>query len=68
MSGAMFWAMLAVALGFLGTAVLGVLAVRVFLEARRLGTQVEASARRIALASADLEQAAERTARAAGNL
>ncbi|WP_448320444.1 hypothetical protein [Streptomyces sp. CO7] len=64
----MFWAMLAVALGFLGTAVLGVLAVRVFLEARRLGTQVEASARRIALASADLEQAAERTARAAGNL
>ncbi|MER5476472.1 hypothetical protein ABT026_05755 [Streptomyces sp. NPDC002734] len=64
----MFWAMLAVALGFLGTAVLGVLAVRVFVEARRLGTQVEASARRIALASADLEQAAERTARAAGNL
>ncbi|MFE5212008.1 hypothetical protein [Streptomyces sp. NPDC056600] len=64
----MFWAMLAVALGFLGTAVLGVLAVRVFVEARRLGTQVEASARRIALASADLEQAAERTARAAGSL
>jgi hypothetical protein len=68
MSGAMFWAMLAVALGFLGTAVLGVLAVRVFVEARRLGTQVEASARRIAVASADLEKAAERTARAARTL
>ncbi|MEU3557211.1 hypothetical protein [Streptomyces fragilis] len=64
----MFWAMLAVALGFLGTAVLGVLAVRVFVEARRLGAQVEASARRISVASADLERAAERTARAARSL
>ncbi|MDH6227752.1 hypothetical protein M2169_004722 [Streptomyces sp. MJP52] len=68
MSGAMFWAMLAVALGFLGLTVLGVLAVRVFLEVRRLGTQVEESARRIGTAAADLEQAAERTARAAGRL
>jgi hypothetical protein len=68
MSAAMFWAMLAVALGFLGTAVLGVLAVRVFLEARRLGSQVEAAAPRLAVASADLEQAAERTARAARTL
>ncbi|NYV78355.1 MULTISPECIES: hypothetical protein [Streptomyces] len=64
----MFWAMLAVALGFLGLAVLGVLAVRVFVEARRLGIQVERSARRIGTAAADLEQAAERTVRAAGSL
>ena len=36
----MFWPMLAIALGFLGLAVLGVLAVRVFVEAQRLGRQV----------------------------
>ncbi|MER6069103.1 hypothetical protein ACFYZB_08865 [Streptomyces sp. NPDC001852] len=60
----MFWPMCAVALGFLGLAVLGVLAVRVFLEARRLGLQVADSARRINRAAEDLERAAGRAARA----
>ncbi|MET7483662.1 hypothetical protein [Streptomyces sp. NPDC005538] len=59
----MFWAMVAVAVGFLGLAVLGVLAVRVFLEARRLGLQVTDSARRINRAAEDLERAAVATAR-----
>ncbi|KOV65819.1 hypothetical protein [Streptomyces sp. MMG1121] len=60
----MFWPMFAVALGFLGLAVLGVLAVRVFLEARRLGQQVTDSARRINRAAEDLERAAVSTAKA----
>ncbi|MGV4987214.1 hypothetical protein ACWC0C_37805 [Streptomyces sp. NPDC001709] len=60
----MFWPMCAVAVGFLGLAVLGVLAVRVFLEARRLGEQVADSARRINRAAEDLERAAVSAARA----
>ncbi|MER5598899.1 hypothetical protein [Streptomyces sp. NPDC002265] len=60
----MFWPMFAVAVGFLGLAVLGVLAVRVFLEAQRLGRQVAESARRINRAAEDLERAAASTARA----
>ncbi|MFG3204558.1 hypothetical protein [Streptomyces sp. NPDC048192] len=64
----MFWPMFAVALGFLGLAVLGVLAVRVFLEARRLGQQVADSARRINRAAEDLERAAVSAARAADAL
>nr|WSY56168.1 hypothetical protein OG999_42550 [Streptomyces sp. NBC_00886] len=59
----MFWAMFAVAVGFLGLAVLGVLAVRVFLEAQRLGRQVTDSAHRINRAAEDLERAAVATAR-----
>ncbi|MDW4910345.1 hypothetical protein RB628_34715 [Streptomyces sp. ADMS] len=59
----MFWPMFAIAVGFLGLAVLGVLAVRVFLEARRLGKQVTDSARRINRAAEDLERAAVHTAR-----
>jgi hypothetical protein len=59
----MFWAMVAVAVGFLGLAVLGVLAVRVFLEARRLGLQVTDAAQRINRAAEDLERAAVATAR-----
>ena len=59
----MFWAMVAVAVGFLGLAVLGVLAVRVFLEARRLGLQVADAAQRINRAAEDLERAAVSTAR-----
>ena len=59
----MFWAMVAVAVGFVGLAVLGVLAVRVFLEARRLGEQVADSARRINRAAEDLERAAVSAAR-----
>jgi hypothetical protein len=64
----MFWPMFAVAVGFLGLAVLGVLAVRVFLEARRLGAQVAESARRINRAAEDLERAAVSTARAVDTL
>ncbi|QOV45713.1 hypothetical protein [Streptomyces chromofuscus] len=59
----MFWPMFAVAVGFLGIAVLGVLAVRVFVEAQRLGRQVSESARRISRAAEDLERAAVSTAR-----
>ncbi|MEU2771686.1 hypothetical protein ABZ646_01860 [Streptomyces sp. NPDC007162] len=59
----MFWAMVAVAVGFVGLAVLGVLAVRVFVEARRLGAQVTESARRINRAAEDLERAAGSAAR-----
>ncbi|KOV91153.1 MULTISPECIES: hypothetical protein [unclassified Streptomyces] len=64
----MFWPMFAVAMGFLGLAVLGVLAVRVFLEARRLGAQVADSARRINRAAEALERAAVSTARAVDTL
>ncbi|MFJ3671858.1 hypothetical protein ACIPSE_35930 [Streptomyces sp. NPDC090106] len=59
----MFWSMLAVAVGFLGLVVLGVLAVRVFVEARRLGQQVADSAQRISRAAEDLERAAGSAAR-----
>ncbi|MFI1960999.1 hypothetical protein ACH46L_20220 [Streptomyces althioticus] len=61
----MFWPMFAVALGFLGLSVLAVLAVRVFVEAERLGRQVADSARRIGRAADDLERAATSTARSA---
>ncbi len=61
----MFWPMFAIAVGFLGLLVLGVLAVRVFVEAERLGRQVTDSARRISRAAEDLERAAASTARSA---
>ncbi|MGP4052270.1 hypothetical protein [Streptomyces sp. 2A115] len=64
----MFWPMLAIAVGFLGIAVLGVLAVRVFLEVERLGRQVTESARRINRAAEDLERASEGAARSADAL
>ncbi|MEU7426541.1 MULTISPECIES: hypothetical protein [unclassified Streptomyces] len=64
----MFWPMFAVAVGFLSLAVLGVLAVRVFLEARRLGRQVEVAASRIGRAAENLERAAVSAARAADTL
>ncbi|MFI9602409.1 MULTISPECIES: hypothetical protein [Streptomyces] len=60
----MFWAMFAVAAGFVGLAVLGVLAVRVFVEAQRLGRQVTESARRINRAAEELERASLSAARA----
>ena len=53
----MFWPMFAIAVGFVGITVLGVLAVRVFLEAERLGKQVAESASRINRAADDLERA-----------
>ncbi|GGX94401.1 hypothetical protein [Streptomyces anandii] len=64
----MFWPMFAVAAGFVGLAVLGVLAVRVFLEAQRLGRQVTESARRISRAADDLERATVSAARSADSL
>ncbi|AKL65429.1 hypothetical protein OHU17_28130 [Streptomyces goshikiensis] len=60
----MLWPMLAIALGFLGVAVLSVLALRVWLEVRRLSGQVADASRRITDASGDLERAAADLARA----
>ncbi|MER5770538.1 hypothetical protein [Streptomyces sp. NPDC001985] len=59
----MLWPMIAIALGFLGTAVLAVLGIRVFIEAQRLGREVARTAERISRASEDLERAAARLAR-----
>ncbi|WP_267246253.1 hypothetical protein [Streptomyces sp. PR69] len=59
----MFWPMLAIALGFLGVAVLGVLGIRVFVEAQRLGREVARTAERINQAAEDLERAATGLAR-----
>ncbi|MFF6782320.1 hypothetical protein [Streptomyces sp. NPDC012510] len=64
----MFWPMFAVAMGFVGLVVLGVLAVRVFVAAQRLGAQVTESARRINRAAEDLERATVSAARSADTL
>lgn len=64
----MFWPMFAIAVGFLGIAVLGVLAIRVFVEAERLGRQVTDAARRINSAADDLERATVGAARSADSL
>ncbi|MET8474399.1 hypothetical protein ABZY90_20360 [Streptomyces sp. NPDC006422] len=64
----MFWAMLAVAVGFVGLAVLAVLAVRVFAEAQRLGRQVADTTQRINRAAEDLERAAVGVAKAGGDV
>ncbi|MEU2875504.1 MULTISPECIES: hypothetical protein [unclassified Streptomyces] len=61
----MVWPMVAVTAGFLGLTVLGVLAIRVFLEAQRLGRQVSDSTRRINRAAEELERAAVSAARSA---
>lgn len=58
----MVWAMVAVALGFAGLVVLAVFAVRVFVEAGRLGREVAVAAQRIGRAADDLEKAAIRVA------
>ncbi|WP_327322426.1 hypothetical protein OG735_08035 [Streptomyces sp. NBC_01210] len=55
--------MLAIALGFLGIAVLGILGIRVFLEAQRLGIEVARTTERINRAAEDLENAATGLAR-----
>ncbi|MFD3804219.1 hypothetical protein ACFWSF_26950 [Streptomyces sp. NPDC058611] len=60
----MLWPMIAIALGFLGVAVLAVLALRVYVEVRRLSGQVARASRRISDASGDLERAAADLARA----
>ncbi|MEX2971262.1 hypothetical protein [Streptomyces sp. C184] len=54
----MLWPMIAIALGFVGIAVLGVLAVRVFAEVRRLARQVGVASEQIQRAADDLERAA----------
>lgn len=54
----MFWPMTAVAVGFLFIAVLGVLAIKVFVEAQRLGRQVADTTRKINSAAEELERAA----------
>ncbi|MEU9749760.1 MULTISPECIES: hypothetical protein [Streptomyces] len=59
----MFWPMLAIALGFCGIVVLGVLAIRVFVEAQRLGHQVAATTGRINRAAEELELAATHLAK-----
>ncbi|MGA4803012.1 hypothetical protein [Streptomyces lavendulocolor] len=64
----MFWPMLAIALGFLGIAVLGVLGIRVFIEAERLGRQVTYTTQRIDRAAEDLERAATDLARTGDGL
>lgn len=64
----MFWPMFAVAVGFVGLAVLGVLAVRVFVEAQRLGRQVSESAHRINRAAEELERTSVSAARSVGGL
>ncbi|WP_328539699.1 hypothetical protein [Streptomyces sp. NBC_00344] len=64
----MFWPMFAIALGFLGVAVLGVLAVRVFLEAQRLGSQVARTTQQINTAAESLERAATGLARSGETL
>ncbi|WP_306326215.1 hypothetical protein [Streptomyces venezuelae] len=64
----MFWPMLAIALGFLGIAVLGVLAVKVFIEVQRLGRQVAHTTERIGQAAEDLETAAAGLARTGESL
>ncbi|MEU3748755.1 MULTISPECIES: hypothetical protein [Streptomyces] len=64
----MFWPMLAIALGFLGIAVLGVLGIRVFLEVQRLGRQVARTTERITQAAEELETAAVGLARTGESL
>ncbi|MCW5250988.1 MULTISPECIES: hypothetical protein [unclassified Streptomyces] len=64
----MFWPMFAVAVAFLGLAVLAVLAVKVFVETRRLGAQVADSAHRIGRAAEELERTARHAARSADAL
>lgn len=64
----MFWAMLAIAVGFVGLAVLAVLAVRVFAEVQRLGRQVADTTQRINRAAEDLERAAVGVAKAGGDV
>lgn len=54
----MFWPMTAITLGFLGISVLGVLAIKVFVEAQRLGRQVADTTQKINKAAEDLERAA----------
>ncbi|MFB7370899.1 hypothetical protein ACFC0D_13775 [Streptomyces sp. NPDC056222] len=64
----MFWPMLAIALGFLGIAVLGILGIKVFLEAQRLGRQVARTTERITRAAEELENAAGQLARTGESL
>ncbi|WP_031507602.1 hypothetical protein [Streptomyces megasporus] len=62
----MAWPMFFLALAFCGIAVLGVLAVRVGLEVRRLARAVGDGCERLARAAEDLERAATPLAARAG--
>ncbi|URN17938.1 MULTISPECIES: hypothetical protein [Streptomyces] len=64
----MLWSMLAVALGFLGITVLGLLGVRVFVEVRCLGRQVAHATERIGRAAGELERASLHLARTGDGL
>ncbi|MGV9314484.1 hypothetical protein ACWDR0_20210 [Streptomyces sp. NPDC003691] len=64
----MFWPMIAIVLGFAGIAVLGVLGIRVFTEARRLGLEVTRATERIGRAAEGLEQAAGKLAGDSGRI
>ncbi|MCM2577038.1 hypothetical protein [Streptomyces meridianus] len=64
----MLWPMLALTLAFCGIAVLGVLAVRVFVEVRRLSGQLASSSQQIIRAAEDLERAAGPLAASADSL
>ncbi|MEV6108122.1 hypothetical protein AB0M28_25950 [Streptomyces sp. NPDC051940] len=61
----MLWPMTAIVLGFLGLAVLGVLAARVWIEVRRLARRVEEASEAVAKAASDVEKAAIPLVRAA---
>ncbi|MEE1929160.1 hypothetical protein V1J52_13400 [Streptomyces sp. TRM 70351] len=63
----MLWPMVFLALAFSGTVVLGVLAVRVAVEVRRLSRAVGDSAERITRATEELERAAGPLAARAGS-
>ncbi|MEU9603774.1 hypothetical protein [Streptomyces sp. NPDC048057] len=63
----MGWPMLAIALGFVGIAVLGVLGIRVFIEVQRLGREVARTSERIGRAAEELERSAAHLAQGAGS-
>ncbi len=62
----MLWVFACIALAFCGIAVLGVLAIRVFLEVQRLARQVGDSSRRLAGAAEEFQRQAEPLAARAG--
>lgn len=64
----MLWVFVCVALAFGGIAVLGISAVRVFVEVQRLARQVGDSSQRLAAAAEDLQRLAEPLAAQAGQV
>ncbi|MCQ4082664.1 hypothetical protein NGB36_19145 [Streptomyces sp. RB6PN25] len=64
----MLWLYVCTALAFCGIAVLGVLGIRVYVEAERLARQVGDSSRRIASAADEFQRSAEPLAARAGEI